>query len=59
MTETNETRQMSVWLTPEVWQEVQDLKKVYYDKTYGELLRMMLMAGAEKIRAEARDPLKP
>lgn len=53
MTEQNEARQMSIWMTPDVWKEVQDLKKVYFDKTYGEVLRMMLMAGADALKSEA------
>lgn len=43
-------KQMSIYMTPDVWQEVQDLKRVYFDRTYGELLRMMLTAGAEKLK---------
>lgn len=53
MTEQNEARQMSIWMTPDVWKEVQDLKKIYFDKTYGEVLRMMLMAGADALKGDA------
>lgn len=53
MSEAKDTKQMSIYMTPEVKQAVDDLKKVYYNMTYGELLRMMLLAGAEKIRADA------
>ena len=53
MSEAKDPKQMSLYMTPDVWNEVQELKQIYYDKTYGELLRMMLMAGAEKVRAEA------
>lgn len=53
MSEAKETKQMSVYMTPDVLEAVEDLKQIYYNKTYGELLRMMLLAGAEKIRAEA------
>lgn len=52
MTEAKENRQMSIWMTPEIWEQVQDLKRIYFDRTYGELLRMMLAAGAEKLKEE-------
>ena len=42
-----ESKQMSIYMTPEVWAEVQKLKKQHYDKSYGEVLRMMLLEGAK------------
>lgn len=52
MSEANESRQMSIYMTPEVWEKVQEVKRVYFDRTYGDVLRMMLVAGAEKLKAE-------
>lgn len=45
-----ETKQMSVYMTPEVLEKVNELKKVYFDKTYGELLRMMILEGYEALK---------
>lgn len=54
MSEAKDPKQMSIYMTPDVWEVVQELKQIYFDKTYGELLRMMLVAGADQIRAESR-----
>lgn len=51
MTEINDGKQMSIYMTPDVWAEVQELKQIYFDKTYAELIRMMLVAGADAIRS--------
>ena len=50
MAEQKETKQMSIYFTPDVWDLVQEQKQIHFDKTYGEVLRMMLTAGAEALR---------
>lgn len=50
MAETKEGKQMSIYITPDVWDLVQEQKKIHFDKTYGEVIRLMVIEGAESLR---------
>lgn len=49
-----ETKQMSVYMTPEVLEKVNEIKQIYFDKTYGEVLRMMLIEGYKTIKEQEK-----
>lgn len=50
---TKDAKQMSIVITPDIWEMVQEQKRIHFDKSYGEVMRMMLTAGAEALRKKA------